>query len=196
MSSVFLAMLLAASPAQAGWTETAQKGGCVFSKGSAEGDVLPLRAECRWSVPPEQIIAVLSDWERHDDVFSSVASSRIIGKEGAGQRVLQTHVASGISDRFIVLATGVSDVEGGKRFTFRSAADQSEAAAAAEAGGGVVPASDVGSWEVRSDGQGGSIVVHELRYSAGGSVPGFMVRAFQGGGFQTMLAELQAVVGG
>lgn len=195
MSPAALLLLAALSPAEAAWTTTAEKHGCVFSKAPPEGEALPLRAECRWSIPPEKLVALLRDWERHDDIFGSVASSRIVGSEGSAKRVLQTHVASGISDRFVVLATTEQAVDGGQRFSFRLAKDQSEATAQAAAEGGVVPSLDTGTWEVKSDGSGGSIVIHELRYQAGGSVPGFMVRAFQGGGFQDMLAELKAAAG-
>lgn len=190
-----LFLLATLSPAEAAWTQTAEKHGCVFSKAPPEGEALPLRAECRWSIPPDKVAAQLRNWEGHDEVFSSVASSRVLGSEGSARRVLQTHVASGISDRFVVLATTEQAIEGGQRFSFRLASDQAEARAQAEAEGGVVPTLDTGTWEVRGDGSGGSVVTYELRYQAGGSVPGFMVRAFQGGGFQDMLAELKAAAG-
>ncbi len=195
--SLLLIALSLAGPAEAtAWTTVTEKNGCTFSKAPPEGDLQPLRAECRWSISPDKLQGMLADWEAHAGIFGTVASSKVIGSEGGAKRVQQTHVSSGISDRFIVLAGTDEPIDGGHRYSFRMAKDQSEARAAAEAAGGVVPDHDVGLWEIRSDGNWGSIVVHELRYDPGGSVPGFMVRAFQGSGFQDMVGQLKAAAGG
>jgi len=53
---------------------------------------------------------------------------------------------------------------------------------------------DDGLWEVRATADGGCTVHYELRYDPAGSVPGFMVKWFQGSGFKDMLSQLRAYV--
>lgn len=56
---------------------------------------------------------------------------------------------------------------------------------------GVIPGMDTGKWEVVADGAG-SKVVYELRYGAGGSVPGFLVTWLQGTGFRQLVLKIAA----
>lgn len=180
---VSLALLL--SVAFAGWTETAREHGCVFSKGTAEGDVVPLHAECDWPVAPEKLHALLARNADHQAYFSAVEKSDVLSRAGGIEKVRQVHVAAGISDREVILDFAVDDLPGGKRYRWTKAADQS-----ALTGAGVEPAVDTGKWEVVAGGSG-SKVVYELRYGPGGSVPGFIVRWFQGSGFRTLVGELR-----
>ena len=98
----------------------------------------------------------------------------------------QLHKASGISDREIFLVLAHEDIAGGKRFTWTKAPVQEGMK------GNVEIEVDTGKWEVTAAPGGGSKVVYELRYAAGGSVPSFMVRWFQGAGIQALLGELRA----
>ena len=81
------------------------------------------------------------------------------------------------------------DIPNGKRYNWKMADDQTPVTDL-----GVVPLRDDGKWEVTPGAAGGSHVVYELNYDPGGSVPGFIVRAFQGGGFRTLVLELRAWV--
>jgi hypothetical protein len=171
--------------AHAGWSANGSENGCNFFLGSVEGTVQPVRAECDWPIPAEklqQIVAVTAD---HDRYFSAVEVCDVVGKQGAQEVVVQVHVASGISDREVVLLFGQEAISGGKRYAWTKSPDQSAAKR-----GLVEAALDTGKWEITST-PAGAHVVYELRYDAGGSVPGFLVRWFQGSGVRTLVGELR-----
>lgn len=176
--------LLLISLALAGWTETAQDGGCHFFSGSPQGAVTPLRAECDWPLPVEKLQAAVLDFGRHDDYFSSVEESTVLSPGLARQ----VHVASGISNRALMVKFWNESIPGGMRYSWTRADDQTGMDAY-----GVVPVRDDGKWEITT-GATGAHVVYELNYDPGGSVPSFIVRAFQGGGFRTLVLELKAWV--
>lgn len=182
-----IALLLSlALPAQAAWSDIGSKYDCTFSK-QDEGAVVALRAQCTWTVPYEKVEAVLADWESHDEVFASVASSKLLAPlQGGKGRVHQVHQASGISDREVVMDVAEVAVDGGKRWTHNKAADQS-----ALSGENVEVGRDDGLWELKRT-DTGCTLLYELRYDAAGSVPGFMVKWFQGSGFKEMLGEVRA----
>lgn len=186
MLPLLLAVSLTASLPAAAWSDMGSKHGCDFAK-QDEGEVVALRALCTWDLPADKVIAVLSNWDVHDQVFSSVASSDVLGSlKGGKGKVLQVHQASGISDREVVMDVDAQAIDGGQRFTHTKSADQS-----AVSGDNVMVGRDDGLWEVKSTGSG-CTVRYELRYDPAGSVPGFMVKWFQGSGFKVMLEEVQA----
>lgn len=186
-----LPLLLAlALPAQAAWSDIGTKHDCTFEK-QDEGDVVALRATCTWTVPADKVMAVLGDWASHDKVFSSVAVSDVMGTLVAGKgKVHQVHQASGISNREIVMDVAEENIPGGKRWTHTKSADQS-----ALSGDNVEVGRDDGKWEVEAT-PTGCVVRYELRYDPAGSVPGFMVKWFQGSGFKDMLAQVRTAAGG
>lgn len=184
-------LLVASLPALAGWTPTGSKYGCEFSK-QDEGEVVALRAECTWDLTADRVIAVIGDWNRHAEVFESVTKSTVLGGWSGGKaRVLQNHQASGISDREVVLDVTVEDIDGGKRWRHTKSADQHELS-----GDKVEVGRDDGLWEVKASPDGGCTVLYELRYDPAGSVPGFIVKAFQGSGFKDMLLQVRTAAGG
>jgi hypothetical protein len=178
-------LVLVATSALAAWTETARANDCIFYKGAAEGEVTPVKAECDWPIAAEKLQAILAKVGDHDLYFSAVEESTVLGPTTSGDLVYQSHKASGISDREIVLVMGSESIPDGKRFTWTAAADQSKVT-----GEKVQIPLDTGKWEVTSR-PAGSHVVYELRYLAGGSVPGFLVRWFQGAGVQALVGELR-----
>jgi len=180
-----LTLLLVAS-ALAGWTQTNESNGCRFFKGAAEGAVVPLRAECDWDLQPAELMALLSKIDAHDEYFSSVEESRVVAVNGGESTVYQVHVAAGIADREAMLIYTDQDIPGGHRYAWTVAADQTGIS-----GEKVRLAADSGKWEVTAGAQGGSHVVYELRYDPGGSVPGFVVRWFQGSGVRALVGELR-----
>jgi hypothetical protein len=175
--------LLWITTAAAGWTQTGADNGCTWFTGAAEGTITPLRAECDWSIPASKLQTLLADFNMHDDYFSAVSQSVVIG---AGM-CRQVHVASGISDREVVIAFKTEDIPGGKRYSWQKASDQS-----AVTGAGVMPGTDTGKWEVTTNATGGSHVVYELHYDPSGSVPSFVIRWFQGSGFKAFVLELKS----
>ncbi|MCB9778936.1 MAG: hypothetical protein H6742_10265 [Alphaproteobacteria bacterium] len=185
MTGLLLALTLA-SPAHA-WTDLGEKNGCAFSK-QEEGDIVAMRAQCTWDLPADKVIAWMGDWNKHGELFGSVASSKVLGSlQGGKGKVMQVHQASGISDREVVMDVDREDIPGGIRITHSKSADQS-----ALSGERVEVGRDDGLWEIVSTADGGCTVLYELRYDPAGKVPGFMVKWFQGSGFKTMLDELKA----
>lgn len=180
-------LLVLSFPALAAWSSMGERDGCRYSK-QTEGDLTALRAECAWDLPADKVIAAFGDWNRHASIFSSVSESRVLGslQDGNGQ-VLQIHQASGISDREVVLDVSSAAIEGGRRWTHKKAASQ-----AGVSGDNVEVGRDDGLWEIRSTADGGCAILYELRYDPAGSVPGMMVRWFQGSGFKDMLTQLKA----
>lgn len=168
--------------AHAGWTTTGTEGGCTFFAAEPEGDVTPLRAECRWDIPAERLHTLIADFGAHDDYFSAVTESTVTGSSGGAVLVRQRHATTGVADRTCNLVFTTTDLAGGRRYAWTMAKDQSGL-------GGVIPSRDDGKWEVVADGTG-SKVVYELRYGAGGSVPLMLVRWLEGAGFRMLVLEM------
>lgn len=171
--------------ALAGWSPNGSENGCNFFLGSVEGTVQPVRAECDWKLPADKLQALVAKVADHDKYFSAVEVCDVLSSSGGRDVAVQVHVASGISDREVVLDFAQEDIANGKRYTWTKSADQSAAKR-----GMVAVALDTGKWEITST-EGGAHVVYELRYDAGGSVPGFIVRWFQGSGVRTLVGELK-----
>jgi hypothetical protein len=184
-----LALLMVATVAHAGWVETDRTDGCVFYKAAETeaGGVQPLRAECDWKVEPAVLQRLLGQVEDHDMYFSGVAKCNLLSESGRKAQTWQLHETPGLSPREVVLDMETVDIEGGQRFTWKKAADQSH-----NSGAGVEIPLNQGKWEITAGAGGGSHVVYELRYLAGGRVPGLVVRWFQGSGVQALVLELKS----
>lgn len=166
-----------------GWEPTATAHGCAFFKGPAEGPVVPVRAECTWDLPAPVLHRLLADAAAHHQYFSTLVRSPKVSDVPGGMRVLQLHRAAGIADREVVMRQTQEVVPGGVRYRYQKDPDQSEVS-----GEHVMVARSEGFWEVTGDRP--LKLVYELRYEAGGSVPGFLVRWFQGAGVRDVLGEL------
>jgi len=145
-----------------------------------------VRADCVWPVAPERVIEAVSDVGSHDDWLSSVTESTV----RADGRVVQVHRASGIADRQITLDVTRETLPGGGFRTAWTRASQQVPLVK----GRVDCARDDGSWEVHPATGGGARVVYSLRYDPGGSVPAWVVRAFQKGGIADLVEEMRKVV--
>ena len=182
-----LALSSAALAAPAGFVESHQSGPCTMYTGprSAAGTT-PLLAECVWAdVTLAQAEARLSDWARHDEVFSSIASSVVERTEGDAAYVRQVHVARGIAERECVLRMTKTQEGAGIRFAWTL-----DPSFATPADGRVLVAKDDGSWLFVPDPAGGVKLSYSLDYGPGGSVPSLLVRWFQGSGFDAAVVEL------
>lgn len=183
-------MLLAVSFAFAGWSANGTENDCTFYLGSVEAGVQPVRAECDWPLQPSKLQSALHDLAHHADYFATVAESTVLGAGAGGTTLVrQVHVATGMSDREAIVAFTETAISGGMRYSWALDADQSQ-----QTGKRVACALDTGKWEITDDGKGGSKVVYELRYDPGGSVPGFLVRWFQGSGVKSLVGELRSWV--
>ena len=179
-------LLLVTSLAHAGWTVTGAHDGCVYSRGEREpSGATPVRVVCDWQVPAADLIEVLSRPGDHAAVFESLAEAESLGRSGAKEWVRQVHKASGASNREVVVVFETHTTPDGLRFAWRKADDQSK-----RAGKGVEPALSEGYWQV-ADRKGRTQLTYEVRYLAGGSVPAFLVRWFQGAGMRAVLDDLR-----
>jgi hypothetical protein len=180
-----LLTLLAALPALAGWTPNGAENGCTFYLGSEEAGVQPVRAVCDWPHAPERVHKVVANTALHDEVFSTIDASEPLGPApGGGSLFRQVHVATGMSDRGATVLYTQTAVAGGTRYAWKLATTQISTS--------LVPCKlDTGFWEITQGPNGGTHVVYELRYDPGGSVPGFLVRWFQGPGTKTLVGELK-----
>ena len=171
--------------ALAGWTPNGTDHGCTFYLGTANGSVQPVRAECDWPLPPEKVHRFVAATADHDLYFSSVEACDVLGPApGGGQRVRQVHVATGMSAREATLVFTTEAIPNGTRYAWSLAPRQ-------EPTSRVPVATDSGMWEITRGTGGGTHVVYELFYDPGGSVPGFLVRWFQGPGVKTLVGELR-----
>ena len=182
-----LAVLIAAGLAHAGWTETDQGHGCTFFRGETEtSGATAVRVECEWDVDPSALRATLGSPGDHHRIFASLKDSETLSRVGGVERVRQVHQASGASDREVVVDVTTHDVPGGQRYAWTKSRDQS-----GRRTDGVEPELTDGFWEV-TDRAGGVLLVYETRYLAGGSVPAFLVRWFQGAGIKAVIGDLRA----
>jgi len=167
------------------WSETSQKDNCTVFVGERAGrDYAPVRAECHWAdVQPDKLRSLLTEFANHDRYFASVSSAEHLG----GDRYRQVHAVSGMSDREVILNMTIADIEGGKRFAWTKASDQSGLS-----GDQVETIANTGMWEVTASPSGGTNAVYEVYYDPGGRVPAFMVRWFQGSGTYEVLNDLRS----
>ncbi len=179
--------LLFVSSALAGWTMTNESNDCKFYKGEPNAnEIVPLRAECDWPLEPTKLQGLIAKIDDHNLYFSSVAVSRVVASNAGEHNVYQVHVATGIADREAMLLYSDQPIEGGHQYSWKVNPDQTGIG-----GDKVRLEDDQGKWEVTANAGGGAHVVYELLYDAGGSVPGFVVRWFQGSGVRTLVGELR-----
>jgi hypothetical protein len=189
--SLVLSTALAAPPGYK-VTKTADNDACELSLGPAGNDgVVPMHAECYWAdVSIDKFNTKMAKYSDHDDYFQSVVTSDVRSTSGDRTLVWQQHHSSGISDREVLLWMKHSVENGFDRYGWTLATEQKLDVQS----GHVAADRDDGWWEAKADPKGGIRVIHELNYGPGGSVPGFIVRAFQSGGLQTNVEDLHAAL--
>lgn len=181
------ALILMAGVSHAGWTQTGADHGCTFHKAPTEASgATPVRVECDWDIDPAALTAVLGEPGDHHRIFGSLQDSESLGAVGGTERVRQVHKASGASDRELIVDIQTSTVSGGTRFSWKKSGDQT-----GRKTDGVEPDLSEGFWEVTAKGPR-SHLVYEFRYLAGGNVPAFLVRWFQGAGINGVIGDLRA----
>ena len=170
------------------WRESGEDNGCVFYKGVREGQIIPVKAICQWTVPAEKLHKTLGNASDYDLYFSSVASSDPIDAPAGVQRVLQRHVHSGMSDRAVYLDYTRGPIKGGTRYSYNKAIIARP-----------LPKDHIeielirGYWEVRATPSGAQLIFVS-RYAAGGSIPDFLIRWFMTSGVKEMIGELKKYV--
>lgn len=182
----FLITALAGAPA--GYTEIRTGNDCTIFKGPATANgIVPVYADCTWpEIAPAKLHTLLSSWEGHAAVFETVLTSKVVKTEGSRALVHQVHQLSGVSNREVEIWMEKVTVPGGFEYRWTSPGPL-----ATVEKGNVPTGQQDGYWKVTEAPSGGSHVEYALTYDPGGSVPGFLVRWFQGSGTETSTIELR-----
>ena len=151
----------------------------VDARGVAE-----VSADCRWSIPPEQVVGIVRDQDAIDEVLSSLSESTLL-PDG---RVLQVHsLGWAAADRQVTLRFHTRRLaDDGLRSNFECATEQQRLAA-----GRVQITVHRGWWEIHPDGRGGTHLRYSVRYDAGGKLRPWIVRRFQKAGVARSMEELR-----
>ncbi len=166
--------------------EVAERAGCKITVGDRDDHGTDLIiATCHWPIAASKITPVVRAAETHDFLSSVGTSTKL--PDG---RIHQLHKASGISDREITLDFKNETLPSGDFKTSWTRAAKQEPIGEDSV---QVPIDD-GYWQVHDNGNGTSIVIYGLRYSAGGRVPSFLVRSFQKGGIADLVEEMREQV--
>ncbi len=149
-----------------------------------ERGVAEVSADCRWSVPPEYVVAIVRDQDAIDEVLSSLSESTLL-PDG---RVFQVHSMGWVAaDRQVTLRFQTRRLaDDGLRADFERAAEQQPLTP-----GRVQITLDRGWWEIHPDGRGGTHLRYAVRYDAGGNLKPWIVRRFQKAGVALSMQELR-----
>jgi len=184
-------LMAAAIAAPADYKKTAEIDGCTLYKGPAESGVVPMYAECHWTdVTVKKFAEKMSDMGQHAQIFSAVEESETLKVDGTTVWNKQTHVNGGIADRELILRGWREMDDTHFRVEWTIATDMPLEVQK----GNVATVRDDGWWDVTAAADGGVDIKYKLMYDPGGSVPGFIVRAFQVGGLKDILTECHAWV--
>ena len=184
--ALLVGMAVAGPPA--GAEQTVVEHNCTFYKGPRHSSGFDrVTAICHWpELQPDHVNTILSDVSRHAGLFSTVESVRLIGEHNGRQLSRQVHVASGLSDREIVLQHWVSQHGDATRHNWLIHTPQPASTMDL-----VVPDYDEGYWAVSAHPRGGSKVHFDLVYAPGGLVPKFVVNRFQTSGVVDMVGHFR-----
>ena len=167
------------------WTETARENNCIFYQGKSNDGITPIRAVCNWKIPVQRLDTLLAKTDHYDDYFSGLAHCEAIKGPSGISRVLQIHEYSGLSPRAAYIDYRTQKIPNGTRYTYQKATDQTQLEKKY-----IEINTHTGHWDVMGNNQK-STLIFESRYSAGGFVPNFLIRWFQGAGTRKVLSELK-----
>ena len=182
-------LLLTILCAHAEWQEIATSTGCTIYKGPLEGDIQPIRANCVWNVPLQQVQEILSDQRRQVSTFSTLRQSVPLDPPMAAppsgtQWAYQVHGVSGAPEREVVVKITSEQTESAWRQSWTRAEDQSELI-------GLVEIQTIdGFWELTATDRNTTQLTYETRYKDAGRLPERIGRAFQISRAKQMLTEL------
>jgi hypothetical protein len=164
----------------------AKDSGCAIAVARTDSSgVATFTAVCRWPVAPRWVAEILGEPERIARVSSSLTHSARL-PDG---RVVNVHSPGWpIADRQSTLQVQRTPLEaGGLLMLYALAPEQ-----APLADGRIQARRDDGRWEIKSDGNGGTLLLHETSYDAGGSLPVGIVQRTVRSSLEESLAEIRA----
>lgn len=159
--------------------------GCAIELAREVAGIATYAAECDWPVAPRFVAAIVGDPQR----IAAAATSLVSSTRLADGRILNVHLAGWpIDDRQSTLATKKTALaDGGMLLSYTLAPVQ------APLGRGRVQARrDDGRWEIRGGSGGGTRVLYETSYDAGGSLPVSLVQRSVRSSVAESLAEIRA----
>lgn len=175
-----LALTILAAPA------IAKDSGCAISIARTDaGGIATYAAECRWPFAPRFVAAILGNAQRIAEVSTSLSESTPL----EGGLVVNVHSPGWpIGDRQSTLRIERTPLEGGGLLvTYSLASEQAPLLR-----GRVQSKRDDGRWEIRSDGNGDTLLRHETSYDAGGNLPVGVVQRTVRSSLEESLAEIRA----
>lgn len=182
-------ILSTALAAPADYEKAKSANGCTAYVGpEAASGIGPVQVECHW---PEQnveaIDALLGDVGIHDDIFTLIVESTVKSETDGVSAVKQVHNSPPLDQRELVQLMGRKEADGVITHWWKKAPDQP-----AVASDHVLPDTNDGQWILQEHPKGGVSLIYQLNYAPGGSVPSFVIRAFQTGGVLDFLGDLRA----
>lgn len=161
-----------------GYTQGKTVDNCTVNIGpKAASGIAKVYVDCLWSdISVSKLDGLLGDVEIHEDIFPSIALSEVLSETGGVKRARQIHVNPGISDREVIHLHGRSEKGAAIQHWWRKDPSQDGVT-----GDNVEPDKSNGYWLLEADGAG-THLGYALQYEPGGSVPGFVISAFQSGG--------------
>lgn len=177
MPSILLLATLFAAPSE--FREVRQKDDCIYYKDDSE-PVPVVRTECEWpEADGEKLRAILSDYGSYAKLIGPVERSEQIEVHPDRTLVEQVHNPPVIARRELRIWMWAETLEdGGLKVSWDS--DGVEPWELEP--GHVRPERNAGFWEIHPRMEGGIVLVHQVEYLPGGSVPRWLVKAFQTGG--------------
>ncbi len=183
MLGVLLTSLLAVPD---GYSTTKTTDDCTVNLGpKLASGIAKVYVECVWpDLTVSKLDQLIGDIGLHETIFPSISDSEVLVEKGGILRVRQVHVNPGISDREVIQLHGRTEKGGAIQHWWRKDKDQSDLS-----GDNVLPDKCNGYWLIEADGAG-SKLGYSLQYEPGGSVPSFIISAFQTSGVLDFVGAL------
>ncbi|MCP4807682.1 MAG: hypothetical protein GY913_27145 [Proteobacteria bacterium] len=182
-------MMTAALAAPADYEKNKSDNGCTAYVGpEAASGIGPVQVECHWPEQTvEEIDQLLGDVGIHDDIFGLIIESTVTSEEDGVSSVKQVHNSPPLDHRELVQLMGRKEKDGVITHWWKKAPSQP-----AVGDGNVLPDTNDGQWILQEHPKGGVSLIYQLNYAPGGSVPSFVIRAFQSSGVLDFLGDLHA----
>jgi len=185
---MLLALATAFAAAPAGYEEVKSGNGCSIYVGPENSyGIGMVHAECHWpELTVESMDQILGDAGTHDDIYTIIIESTVLSDTDGQLTVKQVHRNPPLDDRELVQLMGRKTDGDAIIHWWTKAKKQPQVA-----DGNVNTQVNTGKWVLSAHDSGGIHLVYVLDYAPGGSVPSFVIRAFQSQGILDFLGDLR-----
>ena len=147
-----------------------------------------IHAECHWpELTVDHMDQILGDAGTHDDIYTIIIESTVLSESDGVLTVRQVHRNPPLDDRELVQVMGRKTDGDAIVHWWTKAKSQPEVQK-----GRFNTQVNTGKWILSEHDEGGVSLIYVLDYAPGGSVPSFVIRAFQSDGIMDFLADLRA----